>query len=114
MKASDTAARDLLVHQQRRARRPVGQAPLTRARQGRWIAGVAHGIARFVGTRASVVRVLWLLSLVLSLGVTALGYLALWVLLPAESLERHAGDAPTAAPSAQPHRAGAAPSRPRS
>ena len=96
MNASETDARDLLLHQQRRARRPLGRAPLTRARHGRWIAGVAQGIARFVGTRASVVRVLWLLSLVVSLGITAFGYLALWVLLPSEPLEHQGPGGPTA------------------
>ena len=113
MKASDTDARDLLLHQQRRARRPSGQAPLTRARQGRWLAGVAQGIARFVGTRALLVRVVWLLSLVPSLGVTALGYLALWLLLPNEPLEQRDPDAPTAAPSTPTYGAAAATSRPR-
>ena len=109
MKPSDTDARDLLLHQQRRARRPSGQAPLTRARQGRWIAGVAQGIARFVGTRAILVRVLWLLSLVVSLGITAFGYLALWVLLPSEPLVHHGRDDMTASPSAQSRRAGTPP-----
>ncbi len=96
MKASEADAHDLLLHQQRRARRPSGQAPLTRARHGRWIAGVAQGIARFVGTRAMLVRVLWLLSLVVSLGITAFGYLALWLLLPREPLERHGTTDPPA------------------
>lgn len=100
MNTSETDARDLLLHRQRRARRPSGQAPLTRARQGRWIAGVAQGIARFVGTRAVLVRVVWVLSLVVSLGITALGYLALWLLLPSEPLERQGSERPTAPPTA--------------
>lgn len=84
--ADDVGARpDPLTHAQRRARRPVGaERPLHRAREGRVLAGVCAGIAAFVGTRASTVRVLWLVSLVPSLGITALAYPAAWWLLPLE------------------------------
>lgn len=75
---------DTLTHGQRRARRPEAVPPLRRARSGRWLAGVSLGIARFVGTDVRVVRALWLLSLPLSLGITSLGYVLLWVLLPLE------------------------------
>lgn len=75
---------DALTHGQRRARRPGAIPPLRRARRGRWLAGVSLGIARFVGTDVRVVRALWLLSLPLSLGITSLGYVLLWALLPLE------------------------------
>lgn len=77
-------ASDPLRHEQRRARRPLGaDAPLLRSRQ-RVFGGVCGGIADFVGARAGVVRGIWLLSLLPSLGITALAYPAMWLLLPLE------------------------------
>jgi phage shock protein C len=79
---------DPLVHDQRRARRPAGaERPLRRAREGRLIGGVCAGIADFVGTRAAIVRALWLVSLIPSLGITALAYPAAWWLIPPASAE---------------------------
>ena len=79
---------EVLRHAQRRARRPAGAAPLTRERgSGRVIAGVSAGMARFIGTDVRVVRALWVVSLVPSLGITGFGYLALWLLLPLEPLD---------------------------
>lgn len=78
------AASDPLRHAQRRARRPSGaSAPLYRSRR-RVIGGVCGGIASFVGGRANVVRGIWLFSLLPSLGITALAYPAMWLLLPLE------------------------------
>jgi len=75
---------DPLRHDQRRARRPSGAtAPLRRSRRG-ILGGVCGGIAAFIGARASVVRTIWLVSLVPSLGITALAYPAMWLLLPLE------------------------------
>ncbi len=78
---------DTLRHEQRRARRPQGgSGPLARPRGGgRVLGGVAAGIARFVGTDVRLVRVLWVVSVVPSLGITVLGYLALWLLLPLDA-----------------------------
>lgn len=74
---------DPLLHDQRRARRPLGaQARLTRGEGGR-IAGICAGIATFTGARVGVVRGLWLASLLPSLGLTAIAYPVLWLLLPA-------------------------------
>lgn len=84
---SDPAPRapgDPLRHDQRRARRPVGaSAPLVRSRR-RILGGVCAGIASFIGARSSVVRAIWLVSLLPSLGITALAYPAMWLLLPLE------------------------------
>lgn len=83
---------ETLRHEQRRARRPAGVAPLTRTRRHtRMIAGVSAGMARFIGTDVRLVRTLWVLSLVPSLGITGFGYLALWLLLPLEPLDATAG-----------------------
>ena len=80
---------DPLLHEQRRARRPIGaDRPLRRARQGRVLGGVCAGIADFVGTRAAIVRALWIVSLVPSLGITALAYPAAWWLIPPEPVDR--------------------------
>ena len=73
---------DGLPHRERRARRPNTDRRLTRSRDGRVVAGVARGIAAYVDADPRVVRALWLVSLPLSGGITALGYLALWGLLP--------------------------------
>ena len=86
-----TERADPLLHQQRRARRPLGaDAPLRRSREDRVVAGVCGGIASFAGARPRTVRWLWIVSLLPSLGVTALAYPAMWWLLPLQ-------DAPTAA-----------------
>ena len=54
-----------------------------RPRNGRWIAGVAAGLARRFDMRVSVMRLLWVLALVLP-GPQVLLYIALWILMPAE------------------------------
>lgn|GEM_PF-3268538 len=73
---------DGLLHQQRRARRPNTAASLQRSRSDRVLAGVCGGIASYVDASPLVVRVLFAASLVPSIGVTGLGYLLLWWLLP--------------------------------
>ncbi len=76
---------DPLLHAQRRARRPTGaDRPLRRARAGRRLAGVCAGIAGFVNASPTTVRAIWLVSLVPSLGVTALAYPVAWWLIPLE------------------------------
>ena len=73
---------DGLLHTQRRARRPNTTASLRRSREARVLAGVCGGIAAYVDAPPNVVRVLFAVSLVPSIGVTGLGYLLLWWLLP--------------------------------
>lgn len=55
--------------------------PLTRARDGRMIAGVCAGIARRFGWEVTTVRVLFVLSCLLP-GPQFLVYVALWVIMP--------------------------------
>jgi phage shock protein PspC (stress-responsive transcriptional regulator) len=82
MESPQATRPDPLSHHQRRARRPSGaEAPLRRSERG-WIAGVCGGIAAFTGARPAAVRTIWLLSLIPSLGITALAYPMLWLLLP--------------------------------
>ena len=83
--------RDQLRHDHRRARRPQSDVPLRRSGRGA-IGGVAAGIARFVGVPISPVRILWVVSIPLSGGLTGVAYLLLWLLLPGSSEE--VGDSP--------------------
>ncbi len=74
---------DGLLHDQRRARRPNTTASLRRSGSDRVIAGVCGGIAAYVDASPGIVRILFVVSLIPSIGVTGLGYLLLWWLLPA-------------------------------
>lgn len=78
------ARHDPLLHDQRRARRPSGASRLERSRSDRRIAGVAGGVAAFTGADPRRVRLVFALSVPLSLGITVPGYLLLWALLPVE------------------------------
>ena len=71
-------------HDHRRARRPAGDQRLLRSRQ-RVLGGVASGVAEFIGVAPFAVRLLWLLSLPLSGGITGVAYLLLWLILPEQS-----------------------------
>jgi phage shock protein PspC (stress-responsive transcriptional regulator) len=72
--------RDLLNHQQRRARRPVSRIPLKRSTG--LLGGVAAGVAIFVGANPKSVRLLFLVALIVTFGFFGLVYIALWILLP--------------------------------
>jgi len=61
----------------------VGRKGLVRPRRKRVIAGVAAGMAHRFGTSPTLVRLLFLVSLLLP-GPQILAYLALWVLMPKE------------------------------
>lgn len=77
---------DPLLHRQRRARRPTGGArPLRRSRDDRWMAGIAGGVATFTGADPRWVRALFVVTVPLSLGLTVVGYLLLWLLLPSDA-----------------------------
>jgi phage shock protein PspC (stress-responsive transcriptional regulator) len=56
-------------------------AELVRPRDGRIIAGVCAGIARRFGTTPTIVRAIFLVSLLLP-GPQILIYLALWIFIP--------------------------------
>ena len=73
-----------LAHDQRRARKPYTDRKFTRSRKARVLGGVCGGIAAFIGTSATNVRLVYALSVLLSVGTTAVGYLLLWLLIPAE------------------------------
>ncbi len=56
---------------------------LVRPRQGRMIAGVCAGLARRFGLSPTLVRVLFVISVVLP-GPQVLLYVVLWILMPSE------------------------------
>ena len=58
---------------------------LVRPREGRKIAGVCLGIARYFGWDPTAVRVIWLL-LVLGAGTGLLAYLIGWIVMPNDPL----------------------------
>ena len=60
---------------------------LARTRNDRWLAGVCGGIARRFGWNAGLVRLLYVLVSVLSVAFPGIVvYLALWLLMPEESV----------------------------
>jgi phage shock protein PspC (stress-responsive transcriptional regulator) len=67
-----------------RTRDPMARQGLVRPRRGRMIAGVAAGIARRFDISPTLVRVIFLVSLLLP-GPQILVYLALWILMPNEA-----------------------------
>jgi phage shock protein PspC (stress-responsive transcriptional regulator) len=61
----------------------VTSGRLVRPRQGRWIAGVAAGIADRFGVSRNVVRALFLISAILP-GPQIILYIILWIVIPDE------------------------------
>ena len=61
----------------------MARAKLVRPREGRWIAGVCAGIADRFGLSRTVVRLLFVLSVILP-GPQIVLYAALWILIPSE------------------------------
>lgn len=73
-----------LAHDQRRARKPFTDRAFRRSRSDRLVGGVCGGIAAFIGASSTSVRLVYALSVLLSVGTTGVGYLLLWLLIPAE------------------------------
>jgi phage shock protein PspC (stress-responsive transcriptional regulator) len=57
---------------------------LVRPRNGRWIAGVCAGIADRFGVSRTLVRAIFVVSIVLP-GPQFLVYIVLWILIPSDS-----------------------------
>jgi phage shock protein PspC (stress-responsive transcriptional regulator) len=55
------------------------------------LGGVASGIANFIGIDPVIIRVLFVLLSFSSFGIVALGYILLWILVPAKELEDYRG-----------------------
>ncbi|MEV6931089.1 PspC domain-containing protein [Dactylosporangium sp. NPDC051485] len=55
---------------------------LRRSREDRTVAGVLGGIAEYLGTDPTMVRAVFLLTILLTGGVAVLAYPALWLVMP--------------------------------
>ena len=61
-----------------------GSKVLARPRNGRMLAGVCAGIARYFGLDVTLVRVIWAVVSVITGGAGVLAYLVAWALIPRE------------------------------
>jgi len=61
-----------------------GSKVLARPRNGRMLAGVCAGIARYFGLDVTLVRVIWAVVSVITGGAGVLAYLVAWALIPGE------------------------------
>jgi phage shock protein C len=60
---------------------------LMRARDNRIIAGVCGGIGEYLDVDPTLIRVLWALFSIFSIGTGILAYLAVWLIVPEEAPE---------------------------
>lgn len=72
---------DGLTHSQRRARRPNVEKKFYRS-SNKVIAGIAGGIAEYIDANPRNVRIVFVITLILTSGFFVLPYLVLWWLLP--------------------------------
>ena len=62
---------------------PESSNPLRRSRQNRWIAGVCGGIAEWLGWSPTMVRILYVVVSIVSVGFPGtLAYIVLWIVVP--------------------------------
>jgi phage shock protein PspC (stress-responsive transcriptional regulator) len=67
-------------------RMPQSSGPLMRSRRDRMIAGVCGGLAQWLGWDPTLVRILYVVVSVLSVGFPGtLVYIVLWIIMPEES-----------------------------
>jgi phage shock protein C len=64
---------------------------LSRARDDVKIAGVCAGFARYLGIDATLVRILWMILTIFSIGAGLIVYVACWIVMPKEALALPAG-----------------------
>ncbi|HET9741287.1 MAG TPA: PspC domain-containing protein [Terriglobales bacterium] len=62
----------------------VVKRPLERAREGRKVAGVCMGFARYLDVDVTLVRVVWLALALVSGGLGLIGYVVAWIVMPEE------------------------------
>lgn len=70
-----------LTHDQRRARRPNVEKKFYRA-SNKVVAGVAGGLAEYIGANPQHVRIVFGISLIWTFGFFVIPYLVLWWLVP--------------------------------
>lgn len=59
---------------------------LMRPRTGRKIAGVCAGFAEYFDVDVTLVRVVWLIAAFIPVGLTIIGYIIAWIVMPEEPL----------------------------
>ncbi|HXZ31846.1 MAG TPA: PspC domain-containing protein [Terriglobales bacterium] len=59
---------------------------LLRPRAGRKIAGVCAGFAEYFDLDITLVRVVWLISVFLGVGLTLIAYIVAWIVIPDEPM----------------------------
>jgi phage shock protein C len=59
---------------------------LIRSRNGRKVAGVCAGFAEYFDLDLTLVRVVWLISVFLGIGLSLIAYLVAWIVIPEEPL----------------------------
>jgi phage shock protein C len=64
---------------------------LTRARDDVRVAGVCAGFARYLGIDVTLIRILWVILTIFSIGVGLIVYIACWIVMPKEALALPAG-----------------------
>jgi len=55
---------------------------LYRSKKERILGGVCGGIAEYVNTDPTIIRLLWALVTIVSIGVGLIAYLAAWIIIP--------------------------------
>jgi phage shock protein PspC (stress-responsive transcriptional regulator) len=80
---------------------PVAARRLVRPCYGRKIAGVCLGFAHYLDLDVTLLRILWLVLTFFSAGVTVIGYVVAWILMPQET--RVLAPPQAAAPAPEPH-----------
>ena len=60
---------------------------LYRSRNERLLGGICGGVGRYYETDPNLVRILWVVLTLLSVGIGIVAYLVAWILIPEELLE---------------------------
>lgn len=62
----------------------MARGPFRRSSSNKVIAGVCGGLARYFGIDPTLARILWVVLSLASFGAGLIGYLLIWLLVPAE------------------------------
>ena len=62
------------------------KGPLSRSREDVKVAGVCAGFARYLGVDVTLVRILWTILTICSVGVGLIVYIACWIVMPRQDL----------------------------
>ena len=61
---------------------PDGVRRLYRSGQNKWVAGVCGGLGEYFNIDATLMRVLWIILTLVSVGIGIIAYLLLWAFVP--------------------------------